>query len=178
MKFKTWIAETAIIINLLVISNLATAGNKEFPYMKDGISFSLAKGWNVISNDSIGNNAWYFSAERGGPKSTGLITVTWLNKVENPRETIILHQRTMKASNIYRNPGIEFTAVTEDTFATFKVWSCQYTTIVKGEKIEGLIYCFNSSEKTITLFFQSGISDKKMNQKALGLIKITFNCRE
>jgi hypothetical protein len=178
MKYKTLIKMYFAIVISFVSGNISQAKNKEFPYIKNGISFSLAEGWRVTANDSIGNNAWYFSAESKNPNSTGLITLTWINKVENPDETIALHQKTMRSSNIFRNPGIEFTSVTNNSFAGFKVRSCRYVTIVKQQKLEGVIYCFNSQKKTITIFFQSGLNHHKHYQKALELIKITFNCRD
>jgi len=158
--------------------NIALSKTKEIHYLRNGISFSIAGDWKTIANDSIGDNAWYFSAERTGSKATGLITVTWINKVEDPLKTILLHQQTMKSANIYRNPGIQFAEVIQDNFAGYKVESCRYTTIVKEQKLEGVIYCFNSSQKTISVFFQSGLNDQKLNQKAFELIRRTFNCRE
>ncbi len=178
MIFKVLYKISGIIAISLITNDFALAKSKEFPYLRDGISFSLSDDWKITSNDSIGNNAWYFSAERIGPKSTGLITITWINKVEDPKETITLHQRTMKSANIYRNPGIEFTLVGEENFAGQKAESCRYSTIVKDQKLEGVIYCLNSSQKTITIFFQSGPDDTKLNQKAFELIQQTFNCRD
>ena len=178
MKFKTFIRTIPIVVISLINCNIAYSKNKEVPYMRNGISFSIAEDWKVISNDSIGDNAYYFSAERTGPKATGLISVTWFNKVENPEMTILLHQQSMKSANMYRNPGIEFTAVIPGNFAGLKVASCRYTTIVKELKLEGIIYCFNSAKKTILIFFQTGLNDQKINEKAFELIRQTFNCRE
>lgn len=178
MKFKVFVRTSPIVIILLTICNIAFSKNKEVPYLRDGISFSISEGWNAIANDSIGENAYYFSAERTGPKATGLITVTWINKTEDPQKTIVLHQQSMKSANMYRNPGIEFTAVIPDTFAGLKVVSCRYTTVVKEQKLEGVIYCFSSYQKTITIFFQTGPDDQKTNEKAFELIRQTFNCRE
>ena len=178
MKFKAFIRVSLIVVISITICNIVFSKSKEVPYLRNGISFSVAEGWKAIANDSIGNNAYYFSAERTGPKATGLITVTWANEVENPDKIIAQHQQNMKSANIYRNPGIEFTSVNPDTFAGLKVVSCRYTTIVKEQKIEGVIYCFNASQKTITIFFQTGLDDKKINEKAFALIRLTFNCRE
>lgn len=178
MKFKIFIKTLPIVVIYLINCNIAYSKNKEVPYMRNGISFSIAEDWKVISNDSIGNNAYYFSAERIAPKATGLISVTWFNKVENPGKTIALHQQSMKSANMYRNPGIEFTDVIPDNFGGLKVESCRYTTVVKEQKLEGVIYCFNSSQKTITVFFQTGLDDQKINEKAFELIRQTFNCRE
>jgi hypothetical protein len=178
MKLKIFVKTIFVVIMFLVISNICQSRDKELSYMRDGVSFSIADGWKIIANDSIGNNAYYFSAERTGTKATGLITITWVNKVENPLETITLHQRSMKTAKIYKKSGIEFSFATSDNFAGQKVQSCHYVTLVNDQKIEGTIYCFNSFQKTITVFFQSGLTDKKLNQKAFALFQQTFNCRD
>lgn len=177
MKLKTFIRAIYIVAISLIFSNICLSKNKEIPYLRNGISFSIAGNWQVIANDSIGDNAYYFSAERTGTKATGLFTVDWINKVEDPEKTIILHQQSMKSANIYRNPGIEFTSISPDNFAGFKVKSCRYTTFVKEQKLEGVIYCFNTAQKTITIFFQTGLNDHKTNQKVFELIGQTFNCQ-
>jgi hypothetical protein len=178
MKFKVFFRTSVIVIILLTVCNIAFSKNKETPYLRDGVSFSIPEDWKVIANDSIGDNAYYFSAERTGIKATGLITVTWVNKAEKPGKMIAIHQQSMKSANMYRNPGIEFSEVIPDNFAGLKVESCRYTTFVKGQKLDGMIYCFNSFKKTITIFFQSGMDDQKPNQKAFELIRQTFNCYE
>jgi len=178
MKSAMFFKDVPIVLILLFIGAIASAKEKESAYLRDGISFSLSEGWNIIANDSIGDNAYYFSAERKGPYSTGLITITWVNKIEDPAKMIEIHQQSMKSSNIFRNPGIEFSAIENDTFASLKVKSCHYITFVKDQKLEGIIYCFNSSNKTITIFLQSGLNDNKLNQKAFELLRNTFNCRD
>lgn len=162
----------------LLISQIALAKDKELQYIRDRVSFSIEESWKITANDSIGDNAYYFSAERTGNRATGLITVTWINKVEDPGKLLEIHQKSMKSANIFRNPGIEFTAVENDIFAGFMAKRCNYITFVKEQKIEGKIYSFNSSQKSITIFFQTGIEDKKLNQKAFELVRQTFNCRD
>jgi hypothetical protein len=178
MKFKDFFRISIIVVILLTICIIAHSKNKEIPYLRNGVSFSIAEDWKVIANDSIGDNAYYFSAERTGIRATGLITVTWVNKAEKPGKMISIHQQSMKSANMYRNPGIEFSEVISDNFGGLKVESCRYTTFVKGQKLDGIIYCFNSFKKTITVFFQSGMDDQKLNQKAFDLIRQTFNCHE
>ena len=160
------------------LHHAAFTKTKDHSYIRDGLSFSVSEGWKTVANDSIGENAYYFSAERTGDQATGLITVTWLNQVEDTEKMIQIHQQSMKSANVYRNPGIEFTTVENDIFAGLKGKSCHYITFVKGQKLEGFICCLNSSLKTITIFFQTGLKDHKLNQKAFDLLKQTFNCRE
>ena len=178
MKLKAFVTTIRIIIILLIICNIAVAKSKLHIYMRNGLSFPIDDNWKIIANDSVGVNAYYFSAERIGTKATGLIAVDWINKVENPEKTITLHQQNMKSANIYRNPGIEFTTVNHEIFAGRNAVSCRYITFVKTEKLEGIIYCFNTAQKTITVFFQTGIEDQKLNQKAFELFKLAFNCVE
>jgi len=178
MKLKAFTRTSLIVVILLTICNIAFSKSKEVPYLRNGVSFSIAEGWKATANDSIGDNAYYFSAERTAPKSTGLIIITWANKIEDPEKTVAQHQKSMKAANMYRNPGIEFAAIIQDTFAGLDVVSCRYTTVVKEQKLDGVIYCFNSSQKTVTIFLQTGLDDQKINQKAFALMRQTFNCRD
>ena len=178
MRDKVFIRYLSVLIISLAVSHVALSKSKDQPYLRDGISFSIEADWKITANDSIGDNAYYFTAERTGTHSTGLITVTWVNKNEDPEKMMVIHQRSMKSANIYRNPGIEFTLIKNDSLANIKVKSCHYVTLVKEQKLEGIIYCFNASQKTITIFFQTGLNDRKQNQKAFDLFRQTFNCRE
>jgi hypothetical protein len=178
MKVKTFIP-ILMCVSFVIVNQLNGFGkSKEVPYLRDGVSFSIAEGWKMIANDSIGDQAYYFSAERTGARTTGLITVTWANKEEDPDKAILAHQKSMKSSNVFRNPGIEFSMTVSDKMGGHIVRRCEYTTLVKGLKLEGIIYCFNCSGKTILIFFQSGIDDHSKNQKGFGLFQKTFNCRE
>ena len=178
MRRNKYVLKVSILIISLLFCRIVSAKDKELPFIRDGISFSIAEGWKTSANDSIGENAYYFSAERIANQSTGLITITWINKIEDPMKMIEIHQKSMKSANIYRNPGIEFTSIENDIFAGLKVQRCNYITFVKEQKLEGIINSFNTSTKTITIFFQTGIEDKKLNQKAFELIRQTFNCRD
>jgi hypothetical protein len=166
------------VIIFLFIVHEGCAKNKPFLYRRDGISFTLQTDWKVIANDSIGNTAYYFSAEKTADQATGLITVTWINKIEDPDKMIDIHQKSMKEANIYRSHGIEFTSIGPENFSGIKAKSCQYSTFVNEKKLDGQIYCFNTEQKTITIFFQTGTKDKRVNEKAFDLFKLTFNCRE
>lgn len=178
MSYKLLLTLVVSGFTSLFICQSIFAKEKEFPFLRDGVSFSTEEGWKTTANDSIGDNAYYFSAERGGKEATGLITVTWINKIEDPEKIVAIHQKSMKSANIYRNPGIEFTAVENDNFAGLEVKCCHYITFVKELKIEGRIYSFNVAKKTITIFTQTGLKDRKLNQKGFDMLQRTFRCRE
>ena len=138
MKLKIFIRTILITVISLTINNICLSKPKEIPYMRDGISFSVAEGWKIIANDSISDNAYYFSAERTGSKATGLFTITWANKVEDPQKTITALQLRMKEANMYRNPGIEFSETISDYFAGIKAGAAIMQQLSKVKKLMAL----------------------------------------
>ena len=58
MKLKAFIRISSIVAITFTICHIAIAKNKEVPYLRNGISFSIAEGWKTIANDSIGENAY------------------------------------------------------------------------------------------------------------------------
>ena len=133
VNVKTFIPVLFCVSIVIFVQLNGFGKSKEVPYLRDGVSFSIAEGWKVIANDSIADGAYYFSAERTGTKTTGLITVTWANKEEDPDKAILAHQKSMKGSNIYRNPGIEFAMIVSDKLGGHDVRRCDYTTIAKRD---------------------------------------------
>lgn len=150
---------------------------KEFNYLKNGLSFSLPGTWKTISDESLPDKGYYFSAESTGKKASGLFSVVTINNVENPVKALLVQIQNMKESDIYKEAGIEFTAIEDSRFGSMEAKKLMYESIVKGIKVSGTIYCFNCSEKTYMVFFQTGLSDLKNNLKAFELIELTFACR-
>jgi hypothetical protein len=150
---------------------------KEFNYLRNGVSFSLPSTWKIISDESLPDKGNYISAESTGKKSTGLFTLVTINEEQKPAKALLVHMQNMKESDLYKETGIEFTAIEAATFGSMEGRKLHYESIVKGTKISGTIYCFNCSEKTYLVFMQTGLKDKKSNLKAFNLIEITFACR-
>jgi hypothetical protein len=150
---------------------------KEFNYLKNGVSFSLPGTWKTISDESLPGKGYYYSAESTGKKASGLFTLVTINNMENPIKTLMVQMQNMKESDLYKDAGIEFTAIEKSHFGSTEANKILYESIVKGIKVSGTIYCFNCSEKTYMIFFQTGLSDMKNNLKAFELIELTFACR-
>jgi hypothetical protein len=140
------------------------------------ISFSLPYEWKTSTDEPIDELGWYFSAENKLEEATGLITITWLNKVSETDKTIIAIHENMKADEIYKEGGIEFTGLEPVKVAGINATSSRYITFVKNTRIEGSIYCFICEEKTVTIIFQSGYSDLEENKKTLELLLKTIIC--
>ncbi len=151
--------------------------NREFNYLKNGVSFSLPGDWKTISDESLPAKGYYYSAERVGKNATGLFTLVTINDEENPVKSLLVQQKNMKEEELYKDSGIEFTAIESSRFGSMDARSVKYESVVKGIKVSGTIICFNCAEKTYLLFFQSGTDDQKKNAKAFRLIEITFACR-
>ncbi|GET25259.1 hypothetical protein [Prolixibacter sp. NT017] len=171
---------TIFAVFTLLLSNAfaETPSGDDIQFLKDGVSFSLPADWKIISDEPVGKDGHYFSAEHNTEEATGVITVTWLNARIEPDVVIDSHKKNMRAADIYRQPGIEFTAIEPVTFAGRKAYRSKYATLVNGDKMEGEIICLNCEGKTISLFMQSGLDDKKATEAAFLQLEQTFGCRE
>jgi len=149
----------------------------DFNYLKNGVSFTLPGSWRAISDEQLPGKGYYFSSESGGKNSTGLFSLVTVNTMENPVKALLVQQTNMKEEAIYKDSGIEFTKIVEARFGSMDARTVTYEAIVKGIKVSGTIYCFNCSEKTYLLFFQTGIKDQKNNAKVFRMIELTFACR-
>jgi hypothetical protein len=168
----------ALVFFALILSfSNAYAKDKEFNYLKNGVSFTLPGDWRTISDESLPNKGYYYSAESTGKNATGLFTLVTINVEENPVKALLVQQKNMKDEAIYQDSGIQFTSIENCRFGSMDAQMVNYESIIKKVKVSGTIYCFNCSEKTYLIFFQTGIKGKKDNLKALKLLELTFACR-
>lgn len=174
-RARKWIA--FLFFSLILSFSNSYGKDKEFNYLKNGVSFTLPNDWRTISDESLPNKGYYYSAESTGKKTTGLFTLVTITDEMNPVKALLVQQGNMKEEPIYKDSGIEFTAIENCRFGSMDAKKVTYEAVVKSIKVSGMIYCFNCSEKTYLLFFQSGIDDLKNNLKVFRLIEITFACR-
>ncbi len=164
-------------LSVFVIYTNSYGKEKELNYLKNGVSFTIPGNWNTIADESLPDKGSYYSAESTGKNATGLFSLATINKMESPVKTLLIQQRNMKDEEIYKDSGIEFTAIENSRFGRIDATKVDYESVVKGTKVAGTIYCFNCSEKTYLIFFQTGIKDQKTNSKVFKLIELTFACR-
>ncbi len=172
-----WSIIGCFLLFLLVFHANAKEKQKEFNYLKNGVSFSLPGTWKTISDESLPGKGYYYSAESTGKKASGLFTLVTINNMENPVKALLVQMQNMKESDLYKDSGIEFTAIEDSHFGSMESKKILYESVIKGIKVSGTIYCFNCSEKTYLVFLQTGLSDQKNNLKAFELIELTFACR-
>ncbi len=176
-SFSTkWKVALSFCMLLLTFSHLY-AKDKYYNYLKNGISFSIPIDWKTIADESLPGKGYYYSAESTAKKTTGLFNLVTINNVENPVKSLLVQQKHMKEEVLYQEAGIEFTELENCSFGSMDATKVNYESIVKGIKISGTIYCFNCSEKTYLLFFQTGLKDQKNNAKVFRMIELTFACR-
>jgi hypothetical protein len=168
----------ALFVCVFIVSLTQLSGKEKlFNYLKNGVSFSIPENWKTISDESLPDKGYYYSAESTDKNSTGLFNLVTINKLENPVKALFVQQKNMKDELIYQESGIEFTAIENGRFGSMEAKKVDYESVIKGTKVSGTIYCFNCSEKTYLLFFQTGIKDKKNNAKIFRMIELTFACR-
>ncbi len=179
LKNCNWINIGIALISLFLLLAFTDSNgkDKEFNYLKNGVSFSLPGNWRTIADESLPDKGFYYSAENTVKNATGLFTLVTINKMENPVKALLVQQRNMKEEAIYKESGIEFTAIENSRFGSMDATKVGYESVVKGTKVAGTIYCFNCSEKTYLIFLQSGLKDQKNNLKIFKLIELTFACR-
>jgi len=166
-----------VYLVLLISMGYSYGKDKTFNYLKNGVSFSIPADWKTISDESLPDKGYYYSAESTTKNSTGLFNLVTINKEENPEKALLVQQKNMKEGAIYQENGIEFTAIANYRFGSMDARKMEYEAIVKETKVTGTIYCFNCSEKTYLVFFQTGQKEQKRNAKVFRLIEMTFACR-
>jgi hypothetical protein len=174
---NNWGIALAFFWTFLLLNTSIYSKDKELNYLKNGVSFSLPGDWKTISDEGLPAKGFYYSAERTGKNATGLFTLVTINNEENPVKSLLVQEKNMKEEALYKDSGIEFTEIENSRFGSMDAKSVRYESVVKGTKVSGTIYCFNCTEKTYLLFFQSGLEDVKKNTKAFKLIEVTFACR-
>ena len=168
---------TLVFLAFLFSFSNSYGKDRELNYLKNGVSFTLPGDWKTISDEALPDKGYYYSAESTGKKATGLFTLVTINNEENPVKALLVQQKNMKDEAIYKDSGIEFTAIENSRFGSLDAKKVTYEAVVKSIKVSGTIYCFNCSEKTYLLFFQSGIDELNNTLKVFRLIEITFACR-
>lgn len=162
---------------LLLSAEKISGKDKEFNYLKNGVSFTLPGDWRTISDESLPDKGYYYSAERTGKNATGLVSLVTIHSEENTVKTLLVQQKNMKEEELYKESGIEFTSIENSRFGSMGAKKVTYESVIKKTKVSGTIYCFNCAEKTYLLFFQTGLNDRKENLKAFRLLELTFACR-
>jgi hypothetical protein len=162
--------------SLLSLSQLY-AKDRTINYLKNGVSFSIPADWKTISDETLPDKGYYYAAESTKAGTTGLFNLVTINDEENTIKSLLVQMKNMKDEPIYQESGIEFTAIEESKFGSMDARKVDYESVVKGTKVSGRIYCFNCSEKTYLLFFQTGSKDRKSNAKVFRMIELTFACR-
>lgn len=166
-----------VLIILCLMLSQGYAKDNTFNYLKNGVSFSIPGNWKTISDEALPDKGYYYSAESGAKNSTGLFSLVTINKEENPVKSLLFQQKAMMEGEIYKEAGIQFTAIESGRFGSMDGCKVKYESVIKGIKVTGTIYCFNCSEKTYLLFLQSGYNDQKENSKVFKMIELTFACR-
>jgi hypothetical protein len=166
-----------LVLALLLFVPGLFAKEKQFNYLKNGVSFSIPGDWKTISDETLPNKGYYYSAESTKKNSTGLFNLVTINNLENTVKSLLIQEKNMKEEAIYQESGIEFTVIESCNFGSLDARKADYESVVKGTKVTGTIYCFNCSEKTYLIFFQTGLKDQKNNAKVFRMIELTFACR-
>ncbi|QZT36836.1 hypothetical protein K5X82_16600 [Halosquirtibacter xylanolyticus] len=158
--------------------NLTPDKDGKIYYLRDDISFTITPEWEVLFNQQVAKNAYYFSMGTKDELSSGLITLVWLDYYMDLDVTLESHKKHMIESEKYKWAEVKFSETAYTTFLGRKCRECHYNVISKEGAVNGKIIVFNSAIKTITIFYQSGSSDKTINDLLFKDFKLSFGVRE
>jgi hypothetical protein len=93
----------ALFVCAFLLSLTQLSGKeKQFNYLKNGVSFSIPENWKTISDESLPDKGYYYSAESSDKNTTGLFSLVTINRMENPIKSLIVQQKNMKSEVLYR----------------------------------------------------------------------------
>ncbi|QZE14719.1 hypothetical protein K4L44_02330 [Halosquirtibacter laminarini] len=147
-------------------------------YIRDGVSFTISPDWNVLYDDQVAKNAYYFSMATENKMSSGLISVVWLDYFMDLDVTLDSHKSHMLESKEYKYANVQFSEIAYSTFLGYKSRECHYNVISKNGTISGRIIVFNSAIKTISIFYQTSSGDKDVNDLLFRDFVLSFGVRE
>ncbi|MDC1105839.1 hypothetical protein OAT16_03985 [Prolixibacteraceae bacterium] len=147
-------------------------------YLRDGISFTITPEWQILDNHQVAKNTYYFSMGTKNELSTALITVVWLDYHMNLDVTLDSHKRHMIDSEKYKYAKVQFSETAYTTFLGRKSRECHYNVISKVGAVNGKIIVFNAGIKTISIFYQSGLGDKQVNDLSFRDFMLSFGVKE
>ena len=73
-----------LVLGISLSFNNLYGQDKDFNYLKNGVSFTLPGDWKTISDEPLPDRGYYFSAESTGKNNTGLFNLVTINQMENP----------------------------------------------------------------------------------------------
>lgn len=168
MKFR----KSIIIVFLIVIAFGCRGQALNGHFSRDGVSFTYPSDWSITEQDDLDGAGYYLSIEKSGFDESGLVALTWINRVLNSWDYLEIIQEEYKNQELLN--GLEFQSAKDNSFNGIQSISCDFKFSTLGLKHSGVIYVFVIGEKTYSIIKQEAIEDISKNKNGFELIEGTF----
>lgn len=161
---------------MMILFLVSCSASPEMKFEMFGISFICPSGWKITEEENLDNEGYYLSIEKDGSNSSGLMTITWLNKKIELNKFLLAFQNKMKDNIIYKNSNLVFYKTFETKFNNKHSIASKFTANLIGVKYEGVIYSFYGMDKTILIQKLEALEDKTKNENGFEIMEKSFLC--
>jgi len=144
-------------------------------YNKNGIRFTIPKGWK-ITNENVYSNTFDLSCGKSGLFSSGLVSISYVNDSIDSNENLIQYIKEMNLLSFALKA--KFTEPADKLFNKYESRFARLNSkpIVAAQNEE--IYCFLAFDKSFTIIIHQAKKDSISNQLAIEKIINSFECYE
>ena len=166
-----------VLISVFFLSCNGITEPKKTSVDNSDISFTCPDGWSITEEDNLDGQGYYFSIEKSGFDSSGVMTLSYFYNDMNSEELLSLYQEDMVDNVIYKNSDLAFEKKIEDENEHYTVLSSRYTFSLVGLDHHGIISTFKYKGKTFGIIKQGAIEDKEENRKGFEAIERSFTIK-
>jgi hypothetical protein len=173
-NYKNKTTRNVLILMVLLTVILSCKEAVETKFNKDGVSVTCPKGWKIMEEGNIDGQGYYVSMEKDGFNSSGLFALSWINDTTDLEEYLDIYVDEVKNNIIYKNSSLHFGRKHKSKFNEINTLTVEFTSNIIGVKHQGIIHVLYGKGKTIAIFKQEAIEDKKKNMHGFKMIEQSF----
>lgn len=135
---------------------------KQENYISKDIEIDFPVGWNMTDNEDFGAGK-YFAIEKSGLSSSGLVTISFLEKDYDLQEWINLNIKEIQSNLILQKADVKFEKIEKSKFQNTDALSANYKMKLLGLAHSGKIYAFAKNGKVFAFIQQGADEDSSGN---------------
>jgi hypothetical protein len=150
-------------------------------YDQSGVSFNLPSKWKLTTQDTINRGEFFgysLRFEKANKEASSQIKILWINDSLNLDHWInSIKESFAKDTSALNKSGVSFGTLTSSEFNKYPCFSMTHKFDFDSKHLEGIMYWFYANHKTFNVFYQGLDVEKLRNQKAIDMLKETFQCK-
>ncbi|WP_103072340.1 hypothetical protein [Aquimarina sediminis] len=168
----------SILFSILILSICSfSQETSQTKFEKQGVSLTYSKGWKITYEENLEDQGYYLSIEKDGLNSSGIITLSWINRELDLNNWITIYKNELRNDINFSNSNLRFAKESRDKFNTINTMSVKFTASIHGLKHEGIIHFFYENNKAFAIIKHEAIEDKTKNKDGFELIERSFTIK-